>query len=234
MNSIDDIIGFYSQVIKSLDDDAKNISDRAYGGYLRAQKGILHERITESLIRLAWYELDGDPEDIEINKKKIKIPIKQDYIDNIENSDIKNYINENMGQHSYKLSVDKQVCIRGEFVLGIECKAYTENAMLKRICVDFHFLKKLYPHILCYLVQLESQLGGDYSELGETTYGSPSTHTILSYFSLNLKIITLLEGERKIDRPIHKFYKPLEKRNLERALQTLKGDLGKFSRVSRV
>jgi len=49
-------------------------------------------------------------------------------------------------------------------IMGIECKAYTENAMLKRILVDFTLLKSIVPKANCVLLQLESQLTGDYSK----------------------------------------------------------------------
>jgi len=70
------------------------------------------------------------------------------------------------------------------------------------------------------LFQLESQLGGDYSANNDVILGSYSTHTLLSYFDIDLDIITLLEGERKVNRPIHKpqYYKPLK---LDRLLQAL-------------
>ncbi len=131
----------------------------------------------------------------------------------------------------YLQSVDKQVYIKDNFILGIECKAYTENAMLKRILVDFKLLKTLYPNIGCYLFQLESQLGGDYSELNEKTYGSAPTHTLLSYFpDVNLNIFTFLKGERKVDEPIHKhqYFKPLEESTILRAIQILSNDLRKY------
>ena len=116
-----------------------------------------------------------------------------------------------------------------KFVIGIECKAYTENAMLKRILVDFHLLKTKYPNLSCYLFQLESQLGGDYSELNRKTFGSHPTHTLMSYFDdVELKIITFLKGERKINRPIHKFFKPLEKKQIVYAIKLLAGDLSRF------
>jgi len=51
-------------------------------------------------------------------------------------------------------------------------------------------------------VQLESQLGGDYSTDKDIIFGSRSTHTLLSHFDIDLNIITLLEGERKVKRPI--------------------------------
>lgn len=110
--------------------------------------------------------------------------------------------------------------------MGIECKAYTENAMLKRILVDFHLLKTLHPNISCYLFQLESQLGGDYSALPETLLGSKSTHSIMSYFeSVNLNIVTLLKGERDINQPIHKNFKPLEEENLNKTIKLMENEL---------
>ena len=70
----------------------------------------------------------------------------------------------------------------------------------------------IYPNVKFVLFQLESQLGGDYSEIyKKVKVGSPSVHTLLSYFDIDLSIITLLRGERKVDKPIHKekFFKLL-------------------------
>lgn len=98
--------------------------------------------------------------------------------------------------------------------------------MIKRILIDFHLLKMLYPNISCYLFQLESQLGGDYSALPETIFGSKSTHSIMSYFeSVNLNIITLLRGERDINKPIHKNFKPLEEYILNKAIKLMENEL---------
>jgi len=100
--------------------------------------------------------------------------------------------------------------------------------MLKRILVDFSLLKTVFPNISCYLFQLESQLGGDYCDLNEVTFGSKPTHTLMSYFpEVKLQIFTFLKGERKIDRPIHKseYFKPLEKSRIEKAVFMLSKDL---------
>ena len=100
--------------------------------------------------------------------------------------------------------------------------------MIKRILVDFHLLKTILPKITCYLFQLESQLGGDYSKLNKITYGSFSTHTLMSYFqNVELNIFTFLEGERKIDSPIHKqeYFKPLKKDKIKEAIILLSNDL---------
>jgi hypothetical protein len=71
---------------------------------------------------------------------------------------------------------------------------------------------------------LESQLGGDYSCSLTGKFGSASTHTLLSYFDIDLKILTLLEGERKVDQPIHKpeFYKPLKRERIIEAINYFK------------
>ena len=95
--------------------------------------------------------------------------------------------------------------------------------MLKRILLDFRLLKSLHPNLVCCLLQLESQLGGGYFEpLADPQVGSPSTHTLMSYFpEVDLNIITLLEGERKIDRPIHRteYFKELDPEILEHAIE---------------
>ena len=103
--------------------------------------------------------------------------------------------------------------------------------MIKRILVDFSLLKTIFPNISCYLFQLESQLGGDYCDLREITFGSKPTHTLMSYFpEVKLKIFTFLKGERKVDEPIHKqaYFKPLEKIQVEKAISLLATDLQKF------
>ena len=63
------------------------------------------------------------------------------------------------------------------------------------------------------------------------TYGSPATHALLSYVDVELKIITLLKGERKVDKPIHKaeFFKELEMRELKNAVELFTEDLRRFA-----
>lgn len=103
--------------------------------------------------------------------------------------------------------------------------------MLKRILVDFTLLKQVAPNLKCVLLQLESQLTGDYSQpLKPVIYGSPSTHTLLSYFDVDLNIITLLEGERKVDEPIHKrkYFKEMTEPALRKAVDMLKSLLAEF------
>lgn len=103
--------------------------------------------------------------------------------------------------------------------------------MLKRILVDFTLLKTVYPKLKCGLLQLESQLTGDYSQIKKKVIlGSHSTHTLMSYFDVDLNIMTLLEGERKVDEPIHKpdFFKILEVKSLVKTVETIEDFLKSF------
>lgn len=222
------IIATYNSVVKVIDNQASHTAGRAYGGVVRSVKGWLQEYITHSLTLIAWRELGGSNDRIDINKHKIRIPIKEGYISKIDNNEVRDHIRSNISDYYYNLSVDKHVYIDGKFVMGIECKAYTENAMIKRILVDFSLLNDVYPAISCYLFQLESQLGGDYSTLSDVVYGSWPTHTIMSYFDITLVIVTLLQGERNIDKPIHKHFKPLVKKQLIQAKDLLKQDMQRY------
>jgi len=228
---IEELITTYDNVVKVVDKNASEVKNRAYGGVVRSVKGRLQEHITDEIIDIAWESLGGKKERLSIDSKKHKIPIQKDYVMSIEDVEIKKYILSNISEYFFRLSVDKQVCIDKRLVIGIECKAYTENAMIKRILVDFTLLKTIFPNISCYLFQLESQLGGDYSDIKEITYGSKPTHTLMSYFpNLKLNIFTFLEGERKIDAPIHKeiHFKPLKKLQIEKAISLLAIDLKKY------
>jgi len=217
------IIDAYTVLVKGIDEKAHtNSNGRAYGGIIRSGKGTMLENIAKELVRLAWKELKQDEKRLEIIGARIRIPIKKDYLKKIKDSEIKEYIERNIDNYYYPYKSDVLVAIDKNPVFEIECKAYTENAMLKRILVDCTLLTRIYPKMKFALLQLESQLGGDYSELKPKSFGSPSTHTLLSMFDIDLKIITLIEGERLVDKPIHKkeFFKPLT----EKALLNTIGD----------
>ena len=228
-NKIKEIIKEYETVIKNVDENARNTHDREYGGVLRSAKGKFQERITEEIIKLAWHSIGGKDERLKIDSKKFRIPIMNDYINDLQDKEIKEHISKNEDDYSYKLSVDKHVFIDGIFVLGIECKSYTENAMLKRILVDFKLLKTIFPDLKCYLFQLESQLGGDFANLPEKTFGSSATHTLLSYFKdIDLNVFTFLEGERLVRRPIHKYFKRLSETQVKKAVEIITCELRNF------
>lgn len=230
-DEIQEIIDAYNKLVRNIEGRATDSADgRAYGGIVRAGKGKLVESIAKTLVQLAWKKLKQDPNKLEIIGKRIKIPIKQDYIDGLDDDEVKNHIKMNIENYYYPYKPDVLVSIDGKIVLEIECKSYTENAMLKRILVDATLLKTQFPEMQFALLELESQLGGDFSELKDVNMGSPSTHTLLSYFDIELHIITLLEGERKVDKPIHKteFFKPLERESLEKAVDIITEILKEF------
>ena len=172
------------------------------GGALRSLKGTLVEPMAEEMVLLAWRNIGGKPSRIEINKTKYPI------------SDGKGNV--------YKLSQDKQVYIDDGFVLSIECKAYAEVAMYKRILVDAFLLEKYFPKLKFCLFQLESMLGGDYSTDVAHPQGSSSVKVLEHHFpNLDIEIITMLDGERNIKGEIHKrqFYKPLRPERLGHAIK---------------
>ncbi len=217
----DEIIAAYNALVRGIDSRAVASADRAYGGIIRAGKGELVENITSALVTIAWEDvLAQDPSRLAINKTKMPIGVKDEYIDRISDPRVREYVTQNRASMIYKFGTDVQVFIDGNLVLPIECKAYTENAMLKRILFDAVLMKEAVGTETYYLVQLESQLGGDYSALNEVTFGSPATHALLSRVNVDLKIITLLRGERHVDRPIHKaeYFKELHRERLQYAV----------------
>lgn len=227
------LISAYNSLVKGIDDEAAMNHDRAYGGIIRAGKGKLVESIATHLVQIAWEDvLYQSPVRMEINKKKLPIGINNKYIERITDPRVKEYVKKHRAELVYKFGTDVQVFVDGRLVLPIECKAYSENAMLKRILFDAELMKEAVGIDTYYLVQLESQLGGDYSALNNVTFGSPATHALLSHVDINLKIITLLQGERKVDHPIHKaeYFKELKMSELLKAVDLFANDLKKYER----
>lgn len=220
---IDSIMVTYYNLVGDINSKAKGDISRAYGGIVRSGKAGLGESIGRQLTKLAWVSLGGKLSDLEVKKEKIKIPINEKYLERL-NGEVKKHIVENFDKHVFPCGVDWHIYVKGNFVVGLECKTYTENAMMKRILVDFTLLKTEFPNLGCILLQLESQLGGDYSDVfKDIKVGSFSTHTLLSFFDVDLKIVTLLEGERKVKKPIHKadYFKPLKRDSLFNAMNEI-------------
>lgn len=194
----------FGKFIKLYDRTVRRMWRIRAGGALRSLKGTLVETMAEEMVLLAWKNIGGRPSRIKISKTKYPI------------SDSKGNV--------YKLSQDKQVYINDEFVLSIECKAYAEVAMYKRILVDAFLLKKYFPKLKFCLFQLESMLGGDYSTVVDHPNGSPSVKVLEHHFpNLDIEIVTMLDGERNIKAEIHKrqFYKPLRPARLDHAIKYL-------------
>ena len=226
------MIRSYNRIIGGVEEHALHERGRAYGGIIRSSKGNLVENMAPHIIRLAWHESGGSLERLTFgNTKTYRLPIQADYVESLP-TEIRNYINASKGSYFYRAQVDVHVFWDGKLIMGVECKSYSENAMLKRILVDFHLLKTLHPELICCLLQLESQLGGDYSDPNaDPPMGSRSTHTLMSYFpEVDLQIMTLLNGERKVDRPIHQpeYFKELTSERLERAINHFQRLLAPF------
>lgn len=229
--SIQDIIKAYNILVYGIESEALENEDRSYGGIIRASKGKLVESIAQHMVRISWNNLKADLSRLSFEKKQIKVPINLSYLDRIEFKEVRDHILNNLDEYYYGLKTDIHVSIDNKLVMAIECKAYTENAMLKRILVDFSLMKNVFPNLDFVLIQLESQLTGDYSEPSKKIiFGSPSTHTLLSYFDVDLHIITLLEGERKVDEPIHKpgHHKELKRKVLIKGINQISKLLQKY------
>ncbi len=171
------------------------------GGKLRSLKGALVETLAEQMVLFAWKNVAGKPSALEIVKKKVPI--------------------RDPAGNTYRLSQDKQVYVGGKFILSIECKAYAEVAMYKRILTDAYLLQKQFPDLAFCLFQLESMLGGDFSTSINHPNRSPSVRALEHYFpGPKLQVLTLLDGEREIKGEIHKkpFYKPINPDRLKFAL----------------
>lgn len=231
--TIQAIVRSYNMLVQNIDSDARGDAyGRAYGGVVRAAKGKLVEGVAHHLVQIAWKKLGGAPSRLNFERNPILVPIRRSYIERIQHPEVQAYILQNIKRCVYRFRTDIHVHVDGNFVLGVECKAYAENAMLKRIMVDCMFLKQAHPNAAAVLLQLESQLGGDYGDLTKkVTLGSYPTHTIMSYFDVVLNIVTLLEGERKVNKPIHQkaFRKELQSSSLTHAVgvfaELLRGSL---------
>jgi hypothetical protein len=226
------LIDAYNLLVKGIEQQAEDDEDRATGGIIRAGKGALVESIARNLIETAWLGMEQPKERLSFEKKVILIQIKPEYIQKVKSPEVAKWIKDNIRDFHYGIKTDVHVNIDGKFVCGVECKAYSENAMIKRILVDFTLLRQIVPDLACVLFQLESQLTGDYSKPNNPIiFGSKPTHTLLSHFDVDLNIITILEGERKVKEPIHdpKFYKELKFELLEKAMLVFQKILGKWA-----
>ena len=188
-------------------------------GEIRGLKGSLVENIIDAITLLAWEEIGGDLNRFNVKKQSERIFINEEYVRNLPEEYVRLHIEKNKGKYVYKVELDRAIEIDGILVIGIECKSYIENAMLKRTLKDFELIEKLlYPQLIFCVFQLENSLGGDYGEVSkQKQLGSPSTHTLLSYTpTVKLEIITLLDGDRNSKREIHKpqFFKNLPVKNV--------------------
>lgn len=67
--NIQSLINAYEFLVKGIDTKAKESEDRAYGGIIRAGKGMLVESLAKSLIEIAWKELGKTQQDYPLKRK---------------------------------------------------------------------------------------------------------------------------------------------------------------------
>ncbi len=220
----------YFDEVKSLYQEKVQGIEAEIAGQQRATRGKFVEIVCEVLVEEAWRRAGGEADRLSFGTNKYKLNITEEsYLKKLGiklRADL-----ESKKDKYYKIKVDRHVFIDDIFVMGIECKSFTENAMLKRILVDFTFLKEIHPKLICVLLQLESMLGGDYDKARESVLGSPQSHSIMSKFlNVDLHILTLLEGSRKVKEPIFEaeFFKDLKRENVEHAVEKFKELLAQF------
>jgi len=170
-------------------------------GAVRYTKGKVVEDITKDIIKMAWSKISPDETRLRMDKKKIVIKT---------NGEI------------YRLSQDIHVYIDNIFRISVECKSYTDVGMYKEIFVDARLFKKVIPTINAFfIVQLENFLGGDYGMKIEAKGSDLVIILNKLYPEMNIIIITLLDGDRDINKPLHKpeYFKPLRDERLNYAIE---------------
>jgi len=185
-------------------------------GAVRYTKGKIVEDITKDIIRIAWSKISPDESRLRMDKKKVTIKTNDEV---------------------YRLSQDIHIYIDGIFRISVECKSYTEVAMYKRILVDASLLKKAVPTINSFFViQLENFLGGDYG-IKVKAKGSDSVITLNRlYPKIDIKVLTLLDGDRDIKKPLHRpeYFKPLREERLNYTIAQFKKALFPFRNIKSI
>ncbi len=220
------IVNLYTEGIYAM------YENKGEGGKDRSSKGRLTENILEAIVSLAWHKIDGEVDRLNIERQLIKLPIDADYVRNLMPESTRIHIKQNLEGYFYKIELDKGIKIDNELVLGIECKSYTENAMLKRVLKDAELVLIVNPNLLFSLFQLENALGGDYGDPNKLEHlGSERAHTLMSHSpKVSLEIITLLDGNRNSNREIHdpEHFKELPIENVETCVNKFKNILKPF------
>lgn len=226
MRASAEIARWYAEQMKALAEKADSASDsgRARGGVLRSMKGSIVETLVDKVVNAAAAR--AGIAEVSVERSRVKLPIRPEYIGEIEDTDVREHIQANLKDYIYTYNIDRVVKVVGTPVVAVECKAFAENAMLKRIVVDARLVRSEWPDVTYLLFQLESQLGGDYSESLLGKFGSKQSHAIVSrlgdglVLGQNLVIMTLLRGGRLVDAPIHDsaFNKELTTQSVDEAI----------------
>ncbi len=216
---VQSLIDYYNKVMSELYEENRP-------GQIRSKKGALVEELTRRIVETTWVDYLGQSKErLEQNKKKksIKMFDIDTYLVRYGDSSIIETIKSKKATIKYNFGTDDHVYIDGKLVLAIECKSYTESAMLKRIIYDRKMLHEFAPNANYVLIQFESALGGDFEMCSKSSFGSNQYHVFMSREDTNIEVITLLEGKRHADRPIHRKEngKDLKVEHLLYAIETL-------------
>ncbi len=223
---IDRLIKFYNQKIRAMQTGAitavQRDPRRTVAGQIRSMKGTLVEELAGEIMRSACLELGISEDRVRVERKfKIETTITDpNYIGGLS-EEVAIHVAENIAEFVSYLEVDAALLIDGMFVLGTECKSFTEKTMFTRAVHDAGLLYKYHPNRKYIVLQLENALGGDYAEDKEVFLGSPAAHIAMSdYPHLDIEVCTLLDGARCSSRPIHEsgYYKNISVYKLNRTL----------------
>ena len=82
--------------------------------------------MVDAIVRLAWHEIGGEPNRLNIRRQTGEIAIEEGYVKNLTPKSLRNHIERNKGRYVYKVELDRAVEIDHKLILGIECKSYIE------------------------------------------------------------------------------------------------------------
>lgn len=219
---IERIDGNINDLIADYDTTISGLFNEQNGGKIRGAKGRLVERLANSIVRLVWDDVLLQSHDrLQINNEKEKIYVKDSDLflqrQRLDDSARDRIINH-FDTVYYDFGTDVHVKVDGQLAVAIECKAYTETAMLKRIIFDSMLMDEALPDATHCLFQLEAAFSDD------------QYNVLMSHHSHNIDVLTLLDGKRNSQKPIHReaFFKELTKERLITVIEYFEDVLSSF------
>jgi hypothetical protein len=103
-HNISEIQQAYNVLVSGIDEKAHSDDDdggRAYGGTIRAAKGMLVEGIARNLVEVAWQELNGKPERLTFTRETVKIPLRPEYLKRVKPKEVADYIRANIKNFTF-------------------------------------------------------------------------------------------------------------------------------------
>lgn len=225
-----DLTPYIESIIKDYNDAIYSMSN-AKPGEIRGKKGKLVEAMVVKMVNIAWTIVlaqEGDRLKQDKEKKSLKIVNRDEYVARLTSEKMRKKIEDNFSDIVYKFGTDNHVKIDEKIVLAIECKSYTESAMLKRIIFDSILMTEVAENAKYILFQLESALSGDFHDFSDEQFGSAQYHVLMSRNKFNIDVITMLEGKRDEKHPIHKYPKKLTPERVKYAINVFANYLKEY------